>query len=186
MNLAAFGRLNEQFVGIDPRLCPRLRCAAVSATSPLHISARTSLALAVGVNRVLRLDPCRPPVEMAADLQAFQPEVLVGYPSALALLAGEQLAGRLDVRPKTVVTVSEVRTAEMEETIRAAWGVDPFDWYGISEGGVLAGDCRSPSIPSPCAARSPTWRRSVSTGSFMTRTAYTFSPSSTKEWIPMR
>ena len=141
VNLANVGRLNEQLAAIHPRLPPRLRVAAVSATSPLHISARTSLTLAVGVNRVLRLDPRRPLSELAEELRAFRPEVLVGYPSALALLAGEQLGGRLDVRPAKVVTVSEVRTPEMEETIRAAWAVEPFDWYGISEGGVLAGDC---------------------------------------------
>ena len=141
VNLANFGRVNEQFVGIHPRLPRRLRVAAVSATSPLHISARNSLSVAVGINRVLRLHPGQPVVEMAAALQAFQPEVLVGYPSALALLASEQLAERLDVRPAKVVTVSEVRTPEMEENIRAAWGVQPFDWYGITEGGVLAGDC---------------------------------------------
>lgn len=141
VNLANFGRLNEQFVGIHPRLPPRLRVGAVSATNPLHISARTALTMAVGVNRVLHLDARRPLDEVTTALQSFRPEVLVGYPSALALLADEQLAGNLDVRPTTVVTVSEVRTAEMEEAIRAAWGVRPFDWYGITEGGVLGGDC---------------------------------------------
>jgi len=140
-HLANFGRLNEQFVGVHPRLPPRLRVAAVGATSPLHISVRTGLSLAVGVNRVLRLDARQPLAELATALEAFRPEVLVGYPSALALLADEQLHGRLDVHPTRVVTVSEVRTAEMEEAIRTAWGVQPFDWYGITEGGVLAGDC---------------------------------------------
>jgi phenylacetate-CoA ligase len=141
VNLANFGRLNEQFAGIHPRLPRRLRVAAVSATSPLHISARTSLAMAVGVNRVLRLDARQPLAELAGVLRGFRPEVLVGYPSALALLADEQLAGRLDLRPEKVVTVSEVRTPEMADAIREAWGVQPFDWYGITEGGVLAGDC---------------------------------------------
>ena len=141
VNLANFARLNEQFVGIRPRLPRRLRVAAVSATSPLHISARTSLTIDVGLYRVLRLDARQPLDEMAAVLDAFQPEIIGGYPSALALLADEQLEGRLTVRPKKVMTVSEVRTPEMAEAIRTAWGVRPFDWYGIGEGGVLAGDC---------------------------------------------
>lgn len=141
VNLANFFRLNERFVGIHPRLPPRLRAAAVSATNPLHVSARTGLSAAVGVNRVLHLDPRQPLDEIAAALQAFGPEVIVGYPSVLALLAYEQLQGRLDVRPRKVVTVSEVRTPEMDGAIRAAWGAPPFDWYGITEGGVLAGDC---------------------------------------------
>ncbi len=141
VSLANFGRLNEQFVGVHPRLPPRLRVASIGATSPLHISARNGLSLAVGINRVLRLDARRPVAELVTELNGFQPEVLVGYPSALALLAGEELKSRLHVRPAKVVTVSEVRTPEMEDAIFRAWGAQPFDWYGISEGGVLAGDC---------------------------------------------
>lgn len=139
--LANFARLNEQLVGIHPRFPRRLRAAGVSATSPLHISARTSLTIDVGVYRVLRLDARQPLADLAAALEAFQPEVVGGYPSVLSLLADEQMAGRLEVHPRKIMTVSEVRTPEMAETIHAAWGVAPFDWYGISEGGVLAGDC---------------------------------------------
>lgn len=141
VNLANFARLNEQFVGIHPRFPRRLRAAGISATSPLHISARTSLTIDVGVYRVLRLDARQPLPQLTAALAAFQPDVIGGYPSMLALLAEEQLAGRLQVRPRKVMTVSEVRTPEMAETMRVAWGVAPFNWYGISEGGVLAGDC---------------------------------------------
>jgi putative adenylate-forming enzyme len=142
LNLANFARLNEKFVGVHPRLFPhRLRVASVGATSPLHISTRNGLSASVGINRVLRLDARRPLSELAAALDAFGPELVVGYPSVLAMLAGEQEAGRLRLHPAKVVTVSEVRTPEMTEAIRRAWGVEPFSWYGITEGGVLAGDC---------------------------------------------
>lgn len=140
-NLANFARLNERYVGVHPRLHPRLRVGVVGATSPVHISARTSLSAGVGINRVLRLDVRRPLVELAAALEAFQPELLVGYPSVLALLAYEQGAERLHIWPAKVATVSEVRTPEMTDAIRSAWRVEPFDWYGITEGGLLAGDC---------------------------------------------
>jgi phenylacetate-CoA ligase len=139
-NLANFTRVSEQFLDVHPRV-PRLRAASVAATSPLHISARTSVAAGVGVNRVLRLDARQPLPELVAALDAFQPDVLAGYPSVLALLADEQQAGRLHVRPTKVMTVSEVRTPDMAAAIRGAWGVEPYDWYGISEGGVLAADC---------------------------------------------
>ena len=140
VNLGNFCRVNEQVLDVHPRL-PRVRAASVGATSPLHISARTSVAAGVGVNRVLRLDARQPIAELVASLDAFQPEVLFGYPSILALLADEQLSGRLRLRPKKVTTLSEVRTPDMEAVIRAAWGVEPHNWYGISEGGVLAADC---------------------------------------------
>ncbi|MDP9071309.1 MAG: hypothetical protein M3N68_08500 [Actinomycetota bacterium] len=141
VNLANFDRATEQFLGVHPRLPPRLRAALVGATNPLHVSARTSITAAVGVNRVLRLDARLPLLELATALQRFQPEYLIGYPSVLALLADEQRAGRLHLRPTTVTTMAEVRTPEMEEAIRTAWSVEPFNWYGISEGGVLAVDC---------------------------------------------
>lgn len=140
VNLANFARVNERFLDIHPRL-PRVRAASVAATEPLHISARTSVAAGVGVNRVLRLDARQPLAELTGALNAFRPEVLVGYPSILALLADEQRAGRLSVRPAKVTTVSEVRTPEMERLITEVWGSAPYNWYGISEGGVLAADC---------------------------------------------
>ncbi len=141
-NLANFARLNERYVGVHPRLRPRLRVAAVGATSPVHISVRTGLSAAVGINRVLRLDARRPVGELAAALQAFQPDFLVGYPSVVALLAHEQQAGTLRLCPSQIATVAEGRTPEMTDAIRSAWRVEPFEWYGITEGGVLAGDCQ--------------------------------------------
>ena len=141
VNMGNFLRVNEQILDVHPRL-PRLRAASVGATDPLHISARTSIAAGVGVNRVLRLDARSPLEELAAALEAFQPEVLFGYPSILALLADEQRSGRLRIRPTKVTTLSEVRTPGMEASIRDAWSSEPYNWYGISEGGVLAADCR--------------------------------------------
>lgn len=140
VNLANFARITEQLLEVHPRL-PRVRAASVAATDPLHISARTSVAAGVGVNRVLRLDARQPLAELVDELNAFQPQVLFGYPSILALLAEEQQTGRLRVQPAKVTTVSEVRTPDMEQKITEAWGVSPFNWYGISEGGVLAADC---------------------------------------------
>ncbi len=140
VNMANFLRTNEQFLDVHSRV-PRLRAASVAATEPLHISARTSIAAGVGVNRVLRLDARQPLAELVAALDAFQPEVLFGYPSVLAMVAYEQHRGRLRLRPRKVITVSEVRTPEMEDAMREAWRVEPYNWYGISEGGVLAADC---------------------------------------------
>ena len=140
VNLANFARISEQFLDIHPRL-PRVRAASVAATDPLHISARTSVAAGVGVNRVLRLDARQPLAELVSELNAFRPEVLFGYPSILALLADEQQSGRLRLRPLKVTTASEVRTPDMGQKITEAWAVTPFNWYGISEGGILAADC---------------------------------------------
>jgi phenylacetate-CoA ligase len=60
--------------------------------------------------------------------------VLAGYPSVVALLADEQLAGRLGIAPSIVSTSSELRTPEMTDRITRAFGARPFDLYGTTEG----------------------------------------------------
>ena len=137
--LAGFLRWSE-WAGTRPRL-PRLRVAAVSATSPLHMTARFGMSIDIGLHRLLRLDARSPVDELAAALARYRPDSLIGYPSVLSLLAMEQTEGRLDIAPSSVSTTSEVRTPEMTERIRAAWGVEPFDVYGITEAGIFAVDC---------------------------------------------
>ena len=140
--MASFVRSVEQFAGIRPRFPRRRRLAGPGAISPVHVSARLVMTTHVGVHRGLHLDARQPVSEMATALDDFQPDALLGYPSVLALLADEQRQGRLHVRPQKVVTVGEVRTAVMEQAMREAWGVQPYDWYGSTEAGCALGiDC---------------------------------------------
>jgi phenylacetate-coenzyme A ligase PaaK-like adenylate-forming protein len=127
-------------IGATPRV-PRLRMAQVAAVSPLHMTARFGRTLDVGIHKILRLDARRPIAELAAELDAFRPEALMGYPSVLSLLADEQRAGRLAIAPRIVTTTSEVRTAEMEERIVAAWGIRPFNVYASTETALIGVDC---------------------------------------------
>jgi phenylacetate-CoA ligase len=88
----------------------------------------------VGLHRVLRLSVAEPLPRLVEALNAFRPDVLNAYPSIAALLADEQLAGRLRIAPKVLSTSSELRTTETTERIERAFGVRPFDLYGTSEG----------------------------------------------------
>lgn len=133
-------RLTGSYLGATPRL-PRRRVAAVMAESPVHMTARMGRSLDTGLHRMLRLDARAPVAELAETLGRFRPEILSGYASVIALLADEQLAGRLDIEPEVVVTTSEVRTPEMERRIRAAWGSRPFNTYAATETGIIAADC---------------------------------------------
>jgi phenylacetate-coenzyme A ligase PaaK-like adenylate-forming protein len=78
--------------------------------------------------------------EHRAALEAFRPDALLGYASAIGLLACDQLDGRLSIAPRIVATTSEVRTDETAQRIREAWGVEPFDVFGSTEA-VYGGDC---------------------------------------------
>jgi phenylacetate-coenzyme A ligase PaaK-like adenylate-forming protein len=78
---------------------------------------------------------------MVDELNLFQPESLFTYPSIASLLAIEQLEGRLHIHPQVVETGAEVRTEQMEQNIRRAWSVAPFNVYGTTEGGPCNVDC---------------------------------------------
>jgi putative adenylate-forming enzyme len=130
--MAGFMRYNA-IAGISPRL-PRLRIAAVVGAAPTHMTRQVTSTASVGLHRVLSLPSTMPVREQVEALQAFQPDVLGAYPSAILPLADEQLAGRLQLRLRGITTSSELRTPEMTERIREAFGVAPFDLYGTTEG----------------------------------------------------
>jgi phenylacetate-coenzyme A ligase PaaK-like adenylate-forming protein len=114
------------------------------ADGPQYISGRVfkSFSLGINPNRHQRLDARAPIAELVEALNAFRPEAITAYASIAALLAEEQLAGRLRISPQIVATGAEVRTPEMEERIVAAWGQAPFNSYGTTETGPGLGiDC---------------------------------------------
>ncbi len=80
--------------------------------------------------------------EIVAGLNAAQPVVLRGYPSAMHLLALEAKAGRLKISPKQVSTCGEQCTDEARAAVSEAWGVEIYDIWGCSEG-VYAFPCNA-------------------------------------------
>jgi len=83
----------------------------------------------------------RPLPELVAALNAFDPAVLTSYPSALELLAGEQLAGRLQVRPVIVELGGESLGEDARARIAAGLGGALHDAYSASECMAMAFDC---------------------------------------------
>jgi phenylacetate-coenzyme A ligase PaaK-like adenylate-forming protein len=136
--LAAFMRWSD-LMGLRPKV-PRLRVASIMSPGARHMTARFNLSIDVGAHRTLRLDAGRSVAEQRAELEAFRPDALIGYASAIGLLACDQLDGHLAIRPRIVATTSEVRTDETLERIRAAWNVEPFDVFGSTET-LYGGDC---------------------------------------------
>jgi phenylacetate-CoA ligase len=139
--LLAGGMRWMRTMGVAPRLPRRRRLAQVAAPDAKHMTCRASASMSVGLFDPIRLSAALPMPELVAALGRHRPEVLTGYPSALALLAIEQLEGRLRIAPEVVATTSEVRTADMTARIRAAWNVEPFDCLGLTETGIAATDC---------------------------------------------
>ncbi len=128
-------------VGITPRF-PRWKIAQLTAGGPLHASYRLASSVDFGVHRTLLLKVADPVSSLVASLQRFRPDAISGYPSVLAMLADEQLAGHLDIAPRYCFATAEQCTTSMRERIQRAWGSPPFDVYGTTEtGGALAFEC---------------------------------------------
>lgn len=126
--------------GIRPSFPRRLRVATIAAGSALHATYRLAMTLGVFLVNQRRLDATAPIEELVRELNEFQPEVIEAYPSSAALLAVEQLEGRLKINPRAVMTFSEVRTPDMQQKMQAAWGIMPFNAYGLTEA-IIGADC---------------------------------------------
>lgn len=83
----------------------------------------------------------QPLSELVAALNRFNPAVLTGYPSMLTILADEQDAGRLRVRPVIVELAGESMGAQARARVSASLGGALHDAYAASEFLVMAADC---------------------------------------------
>jgi phenylacetate-coenzyme A ligase PaaK-like adenylate-forming protein len=90
----------------------------------------------------IRLIPVTLPItEIVKQLNEFQPAMFSGYASALGILAQEQLEGRLTIHPAIVISSAEPLSPENRSLIQNAFGVQPRNNYGCSEGGVMGYEC---------------------------------------------
>lgn len=138
--LASYARAYD-WAGIPAGLSRPLKVALVSSLVPTHQSAVVGASLRSALVPTLRLDVTAPMQDTVAALNAFQPRVLVGYASALLPLAAEQLAGRLRISPRGVMSASEVLTPQTAADLEAAWGTAPFDVYAATETAGIASPC---------------------------------------------
>ncbi|ARV19186.1 hypothetical protein AEP_02259 [Curvibacter sp. AEP1-3] len=82
---------------------------------------------------VLTLEINSPLDETIKKLNDFQPELLTGYPSSLAVLAQKQREGILRISPRNVELGGEPSTPEDAENLRAAFRSGIVNYYGSTE-----------------------------------------------------
>ncbi|MGE0418077.1 MAG: phenylacetate--CoA ligase family protein [Acetobacteraceae bacterium] len=131
----------QAMIGITPHLPRRTRIASIGADHPMHVTSRIPMSCDIGLFRMLHVEATEPIAHQVAALNAFQPNALLPYPSVAALLAHEQIAGRLAIHPDAVATHSEMLTPEMVRLITEAWGKAPFNHYGMTEEPHVGSDC---------------------------------------------
>ena len=105
--------------------------------------------LACGMSRYLQLKMPRQKTKITVDVNApeseiikqlndFQPSMLSGYPSNLALLADFE---DLDIHPDVVITGGELLTDEIREKLTKKFGCYVQTHYSCTEGGEIACEC---------------------------------------------
>lgn len=80
------------------------------------------------------VDLYAPLAQQVAELAAFEPTVLAAPPRLLELLATQQRAGRLAIRPRTLYSVADVLEPEVARSVEAAFGVSLGQIYQATEG----------------------------------------------------
>jgi phenylacetate-CoA ligase len=83
----------------------------------------------------------QPLPELVAQLNAFQPNRLGGYPTAMALLAEEQVAGRLHIHPNLLTPSGESLTPALRHRLEQVFGCPVRAVYSASEFMGIAFEC---------------------------------------------
>jgi phenylacetate-CoA ligase len=129
-----------------PRLLAgRGRLAMVTATGGHFASTAAAARLRRsrhGRRRVRALSVHTPLPELVAQLNAFGPAVLAPYATTAALLATEQQAGRLRIRPALIALAAEGLPDGEIARIAAAFGAAVGNSYAATECPFLSYSCR--------------------------------------------
>jgi phenylacetate-CoA ligase len=74
--------------------------------------------------------------EIVDGLNNARPAVqaLQAWPTLIWQLAQEAMQGRLTIKPTWVSVAGEVCTPPVREAVRSAWGIEPSEFWGCSEG----------------------------------------------------
>jgi len=129
--------------GLLRTLRERPRIAGIATLNPMHISSQLSACFRAGLTPSLVLASSSPISRQIEELNRFKPMVLGGYPSALHPMATAAVEGGLKIAPKLVFSGGETVTPGLRRQIRRAWGIELFDFYGLTETMIIAGECKA-------------------------------------------
>lgn len=128
------------WTGMHFSLKERPRMAIIQSNLPWHVAGGAGF-IKLPIIKTLVLDSVEPIPELVRKLNDFKPHVFGGYAGNVHLMAKEQMAGRLKIAPKTILTTAETLKKEARRDIEKAWGIKPFEAYGSTEVGEAAAEC---------------------------------------------
>lgn len=110
-------------------------------TGGMHMSRALQLLLTDPDDPVVHVPMTLSVPEIVHRLNEIQPELVMGYPTALDVLVRESEAGRLEIAPRHVEAGGEVLLERTRSAVRDQWGVEIDDCWAMSEG-LIAHPCR--------------------------------------------
>lgn len=137
--VASFAR-GQEWSGTKINLLHRRKMATVASISPWHVSSQVAETAKSWWTPSIRIAASDPLETIVQRLNDNEPDLLIGYASMARILAEEQLAGRLHIRPGKTFTSSEVLTDETRRRVKLAWGDEPFNQYGATETADIAAE----------------------------------------------
>ena len=126
---------------MDTRAVARSRpvSSAFFFTTEGHYAGSTNASLAShSAHDVLRLSVFDPVEEIWARLNAFQPQRLHSFASALTWLAEWTLQGKLRIAPRSVLVTGDRLSPAMRALVKEVWDADIYDLYATSESLYMA------------------------------------------------
>jgi len=94
-----------------------------------------------GEGKYFFLNSSRSNQEVVDDLNRIQPATLQTYAGVLSMLAYEQMAGNLHIRPQRLIASGELLTPATRSLAEKAFGCKVYSMYAATEPGFVGMDC---------------------------------------------
>ena len=129
------GAMPTASVGMPPASPqpPQQRIAAVMLIEPFDAAGMLMRLIPESVGPKRLIDIRQDFETVCRELNEFQPTLLSSFPYLLRMLAEAAGDGRLRIAPARITSSGDVLTASDRSSVRAAFGLEPFDYYCSTE-----------------------------------------------------
>ena len=98
-------------------------------------------ARSVGIPKTIYVSVFEDIEDQVSILKETKPDVILGYPMSIKLLAMAVQDNGIEINPRLIFTASELLDTESRELISSVFGVNPIDFYATTETDVTSWEC---------------------------------------------
>jgi len=97
-------------------------------------------------DRMRLVSPDQPLSEVIAELNEYQPAILIGYPTVLLALERTQRSGQLTLSPAYIAPTGEPISSEEKDRLRTTFGASVREIYGATEFYGIGVECERGNV----------------------------------------